>query len=74
MKINLCVSNQVWVVLEKSEVINNVRIYCKVFNNELDIEFTKRTIGITVITGSAAVSIPQRRLEKHFVFYLFYIL
>ena len=41
----------------KSEVINTVRYYCKLFYNELGIEFTKRTIVITAITGSAAVSI-----------------
>ena len=48
----------------KSEVINTVRYYCKLFYNELGIEFTKRTIVITTITGSVAVSIQGERMHS----------
>ena len=41
----------------KSEVINPMRHYCKLLCNELSIEFTERTIVISTITRSAAVSI-----------------
>ena len=41
----------------KSEVIITMRHYCKLLYNELGIEFPKKTIVISAITGSAAVSI-----------------
>ena len=48
----------------KSEVINTVRHYCKLLYNELGIEFTKRTIVVTAITGSAAVSIHGETMHS----------
>ena len=53
----VCFLSGVGGTIGKSEVINTVRYYCKLFYNELGIEFTKRTIVITAIIGSAAVSI-----------------
>ena len=48
----------------KSEVINTMRHYCKLLYNELGIEFTKRTIVISAITGSAAVSIHGETMHS----------
>ena len=41
----------------KSKVIHLVRTYCKMLCDELNIEFNKRTIVTTALTGTAAVSI-----------------
>ena len=42
----------------KSRVLKNgMRHYCKLLCNELGVEFTKRTIVVTAVTGSAAVTI-----------------
>ena len=47
----------------KSEVINTMRHYCKLLYKELGIEFTTRTIVISAITGSAAVSIHDETMH-----------
>ena len=48
----------------KSRVINGVRHYCKLLCNELGVEFTKRTIVITAVTGSAAVTIHGETMHS----------
>ena len=41
----------------KSKVINSVRDYAKKLCNNLQVDFTSRTIVTTAVTGTAAVSI-----------------
>jgi len=48
----------------KSRVINGVRHYCKHLCNELGVEFTKRTIVVTAVTGSAAVAIHGETIHS----------
>lgn len=43
----------------KSKVINSVRDYAKKLCNNLQVDFTSRTIVTTVVTGTAAVSINR---------------
>ena len=48
----------------KCEVINTMRLYCKLLYNELGIESTRKTIVISTITGSAAVSIHGETMHS----------
>ena len=48
----------------KSEVINSVKYYCKTLCDNLNIEFNKRTIVVTALTGAAAVSINGETTAK----------
>ena len=48
----------------KSRVINGMRHYCKLFCNELGVEFTKHTIVVTAVTGSAAVTIHGETMHS----------
>ena len=48
----------------KSEVINIMRHCCKLLYNELGIEFNKRTIVISAITGSATGSIHGETMHS----------
>ena len=41
-----------------------MRHYCKLLCNELGVEFTKRTIVITAVTGSAAVTIHGETMHS----------
>ena len=41
----------------KSRVIHLVCHYCKMLCEELSVEFTKQTIVVTAMTGTAAVNI-----------------
>ena len=52
----------------KSRVINGVRHYCKLLCNELGVEFTKRTIVVTAVTGSAAVAIHRKTMHSACIF------
>ena len=53
----------------KSRVINGVRHYFKLLCNELGVEFTKRTIVVTAVTGSAAVAIHGKTMHSACNFY-----
>ena len=48
----------------KSRVLNGMRHYCKLLCNQLGVEFNKRTIVITAVTGSAAVTIHRETMHS----------
>jgi hypothetical protein len=48
----------------KSRVIDTVKHYCKLFCGELGVEFTKKTIVVAALTGSAAVSINGETMHS----------
>ena len=41
----------------KTKVINSVKLYCKLFCDAIGVEFHRRTIVVTALTGAAAVGI-----------------
>ena len=52
----------------KSKVIHTVRYYYKKLCEQLNIQFTKRTIVVVIaMTGAAAVGIMEKQLTKHAV-------